>query len=100
MDPRDKTSGWTVVVPDRDGAGTPPDAAGREESAASRALLLRLKSEEARTAARGMTDPGARQAMLQMADTYHRLARHVAERDASQEQRPSAQDAAQAQSND
>lgn len=95
MDPRDKSSGWTVVVPDGD---------GQEESAAGRALLFRLKSEEARTAARGMTDPGARQAMLQVAETYNRLARHVAERDASQEQRTSArdasQDAAQAQSND
>lgn len=100
MDPKDKPTGWFVVVPDDYGAGSLPDGREPETSSSERALLFRLKAEEARTAARAMVDPGARAAMLQMADTYQRLARHVADRDASQEQRPPGPDAAQAQSND
>lgn len=102
MDPKDKPTGWIVVVPDDYGADTPAPEASRSEegSPSDRALRFRLKAEEARTAARAMVDPGAKTAMLQMAETYDRLARHVAGRDMSRDYPPSGLDASQAQSND
>jgi len=92
--------GWIVILPDDGGNAPPsPEDAGRADGS-DRALLFRLKAEEARTAARAMTDAGARRAMLQLAGTYDRLARHIADRDVSQDQRPPDRDTGQAPSND
>lgn len=88
MDPGGKSPGWIVVVSDDQEAGTRPGSGVESSFGADRALLLRLKAEEARSAARAMADPDARRMMLQMAGTYARLARHVADRDTSQAQRP------------
>ncbi len=101
MDPRGRDGrGWIVILPDDEPTAAPsPDDAGKA-AGCGRALLFQLKAEEARSAARSMIDPGARRAMLQLGGTYDRLARHVADRDVSQDQRPPDLDAAQCQSSD
>lgn len=99
MDRRDSSTGGDghgriVILPDDDGV----DASAPEES--ERALLFRLKAEEARSAARSMTDAGARRTMRHMAGTYDRLARHAAGRDVSQDRRSPERDAVQSPSSD
>lgn len=105
MDSRDSSPGgdvrgWIVILPDDEGVATSsPEDAGEAEGS-DRALLLRLKAEEARSAARSMSDSGARRAMLQLAGTYDRLARHIADRDVSQDRRSPDRDAVHSRSND